>query len=160
MLGSSRSVRRRLVTFVATAAALSTLVLAPAAASEHGSAGAANRCYGVQGSATTTFDPVVGGFTGEATFRLGGQAQQVAAAAFVTGPASTTHVLAFAQGTIVTDDELILRPIDPEAGQFELRTRLHVVDGGSGRLHILPGSTLNLATGVAEWEMRGHLCFG
>jgi hypothetical protein len=155
-----RPIRRsRLATIGAIVVMLAALALAPAAAHEHAPAGETNRCYGVQGQGTTTFDPDVGGFTGVASFRLGGQEQQVPAAAFVTGPESTSHVFSFEQGTIVTDDQLILRPIDPAAGLFELRTRLQVVDGGSGKLHILPGSTLNLATGTAEWQMRGHVCF-
>jgi uncharacterized membrane protein len=155
-----RPIRRsRLATIGAIVAMLAALALAPAAADEHAAPGEANRCYGVQGQATTTFDPAVGGFTGVASFRIGGQRQDVPAAAFVTGPASTSHEFAFEQGTIVTDDQLILRPIDPAAGLFELRTRLQVVDGGSGKLHILPGSTLDLATGTAAWEMRGHVCF-
>jgi uncharacterized membrane protein len=161
MTAAPRLTRRpRLAIIGVVVAALAAVALAPAAADEHRSAGEANRCYGVQGSGTTSFDPQVGGFTGEASFRLGGQGQTVAAAAFVTGPASTSHVFDFEQGTIVTDDLLILVPIDAEASLFELRTRLSVVDGGSGKLHILPGSTLDLATGVADWEMRGHLCFG
>jgi uncharacterized membrane protein len=153
------ALNRRLTAVITMAAALLALSVAPVAASSHSSMGAANRCYGVQGSGTTSFDPAVGGFSGTATFRLGGQSQQVQAAAFVTGPASTSHVLAFEQGTIVTDDLLILKPIDPAAGLFELRTRLQVVEGGTGKLRLLPGSTLDLAGGAAAWEMRGHLCF-
>lgn len=151
--------RRRLLVTVTTIAALVVLTVAPAAGGTHGTTGEANRCYGAQASGTSTFDPQVGGFTGTATFRLGGQSQQVDTAAFVTGPDSTRHVFSFAEGEIVTDDLLILRPIDPGAGLFELRTRLQVVDGGTGKLHILPGSTLDLAAGAADWEMRGHLCF-
>jgi hypothetical protein len=141
------------VTTLLLLALLATLFAVPAPAD------AANRCYGVQGEATTAFDPAVGGFVGTATFRLGGQEQHATATAYVTGPSSTSHVLEFSQGTLVTDDELILRPIDPEAGSFELRSRLTVVDGGSGKLHLLPGSTLDLVAGVAEWRMRGSVCF-
>jgi hypothetical protein len=151
--------RSRLATIGAIVALLATLAIAPAAAGAHAAAGEANRCYGVQGHATTILDPVVGGFTGVASFRLGGKEQAVAATAFVTGPASTSHVFELEQGTIVTDDQLILKPIDPAAGLFELRTRLEVVEGGSGKLHILPGSTLDLSSSTADWEMRGHLCF-
>jgi uncharacterized membrane protein len=151
--------RHRLTAVITMVVAIAAVSFAPAAASDARSAGERNRCYGVQGSGATTFDPHVGGFTGVATFRLGGQSQQVEAAAFVTGPESTSHVFAFEQGTIITDDLLILEPIDPQAGLFELRTRLQVVDGGSGKLHILPGSTLDLGAGTADWEMRGHLCF-
>jgi uncharacterized membrane protein len=158
MTEATTSIRKlRAVAIVAAVATVLAFVLATAAAAEQPGAGESNRCYGVQGSGTTTFDPAVSGFTGVATFRLGGQTQTVASSAFVTGPESTRHVLQFAQGTIVTDDQLILKPLDP--GRFELRTRLHVVEGGSGRLHILPGSTLDLITGTAGWQMRGHLCF-
>lgn len=151
--------RSRLATIGAIVALFAALAVAPAAASAHAAAAETNRCYGVQGHGTSTFDPGVGGFTGLASFRLGGEEQEVASAAFVTGPASTSHVFEFEQGTIITDDQLILKPIDPAAGLFELRTRLQVVDGGSGKLHILPGSTVDLSTGTADWQMRGHLCF-
>jgi hypothetical protein len=143
----------RRVTTLLLLALLATSLAIPAHADE------TNRCYGVQGEATTAFDPTVGGFVGVATVRLGGQEQQATATAYVTGPGSTSHVLEFSQGTLVTHDELILRPIDPGAGTFELRSRLTVVDGGSGKLHLLPGSTLDLAAGVAEWRLRGSVCF-
>ncbi len=153
------SPRRGLVVAAMTIAAVVGLSVAPAAGHADHSRAAANRCYGAQASGTSSFDPVVGGFTGTATFRLGGQAQEVTTAAFITGPDSTSHEFSFLQGTVVTDDLLILDPIDPAAGLFQLRTRLQIVDGGTGRLHILPGSTLDLSTGEAAWEMRGHVCF-
>jgi uncharacterized membrane protein len=152
--------RRRSMAVATIVAALTAVIaMTPAVATAQSDAGVENRCYGVQGSGSTSFDPTQGGFAGIATFRLGGQAQEVSAVAYVTGPESTSHVFEFAQGTIVTDDQLILKPLDPAAGQFELRSRLSVVDGGSGQLHILPGSTLDLVAGTASWEMRGNVCF-
>lgn len=157
----STSVPRRRLATIATIVALMTAIapLSPIAAAGHHDAGAENRCYGVQGAGTTTFDAEVGGFIGVASFRLGGREQQVSSTARITGEASTSHVFEFAQGTLVTEDQLILKPLDPASGLFELRTRLNVVEGGTGGLHILPGSTVNLATGTASWQMRGHLCF-
>lgn len=73
----THTLHRRLTAVITTAAAL----VAQAAANPHGSVGAENRCYGVQASGTTTFDPGKGGFTGTATFRLGGRSQEVEAAA-------------------------------------------------------------------------------
>jgi hypothetical protein len=130
---------------------------------------AGDRCFGVQGSATTFFDPDIGGFTGTADFKVGGKHMEVDATAFadVLGltprpngwlTAAGGHSLDFGYyGTVATTDVVILVPTGDNT--FNLRSRLTVTDGGSGKLHILPHSTLDLNTFSASWEMRGEICF-
>lgn len=143
------TIRRRAIAALLTAAGV-------IAASSSAQAGETSTCYGVQASATTAFDPAVGGFVGEADFRFNGDEVVVPAVTFVTGATSTAHTFQTPFGTIVTDDELVLVPIEP--GLFSLRSRLSVVSGGTGKLQLLPASTLDLVNGVANWHARGHVC--
>lgn len=115
-------------------------------------------CHGVQANATTSFDPAVGGFAGSAEVRLNGEAYTFGAVAFVTGDTSTTHVFETPWGTLTTDDELILVPVDAANGVFSLRSRMTFVDGASGKLQLLPSSRLDMANGTASWHARGHVC--
>lgn len=140
--------RRAIAALLAAAAALT--------GSSTAHAGDSNTCYGVQASATTAFDPNVGGFAGNADFRFNGEEVAVPTVTFVTGETSTSHSFETPWGTIITDDELVLVPIEP--GVFSLRSRLTVVDGGTGKLQLLPDSRLDLRVGVASWHARGHLC--
>lgn len=148
----SRSAIRASVTLAATVLALAAMVLPVSAETSD--------CYGVQATATTVFDPQIGGFFGVASFRFNGQTVDVPATAYVTGPDTTMHVLETPWGTLTTSDELILVPVDPAAGVFSLRSRLEVVDGGSGKIHLLPQSRIDLANGIASWVGRGHICIG
>lgn len=129
-----------------------TLVGAPSA-----NAGVGGTCYGVQASAVTTFDPTAGGFTGDATMRFNGGEVVVPTATIVTGATSTSHTFETPWGTIVTADELVLVPLEP--GVFSLRSRLVIMSGGSGKLQLLPASTLDTVNGIASWHARGHICF-
>jgi hypothetical protein len=115
-------------------------------------------CYGVQASASTSFDPTVEGFTGDAVFRLNGEEVTFGAVAVVTSETSTTHQFETPWGTLTTEDELILVAVDPANGIFSLRSRMTVVEGGSGKLQLLPSSRLDLVNGTASWQARGHVC--
>ena len=115
-------------------------------------------CYGVQASASTSFDPTVGGFAGDAVFRMNGDEVTFGAVAKVTSETSTTHEFVTPWGTLTTEDELILVAVDPANGVFSLRSRMTVVEGGSGKLQLLPSSRLDLGFNTASWQARGHVC--
>lgn len=145
--------KKHLTTTCAALLATTALTLGDAPAEARGA-----KCYGVQASASTSFDPNVGGFAGDAVFRLSGEEVEVDAVAFVTSETSTTHTFVTPWGTLKTEDELILVPVDPDNGVFSLRSRLTVVEGGSGKLRLLPSSRLDLEKGTATWQARGHVC--
>jgi hypothetical protein len=157
---------RKLILLATITALVAGMAAVPAAARSD------NRCFGVQGSAETFFDG--SGFTGIADFKLGGIKMEVPATAVADVPGLTplpngwmvtggSHILDFGDyGTLITEDEAILVPTGP--GTFSLRSRLVVTDGGSGKLHLLPSSTLDLSSEnpfdwSASWHMRGQVCF-
>jgi hypothetical protein len=145
--------KKHLTTICAALMATTALSLAGAPAEASGA-----NCYGVQASASTSFDPIVGGFAGDAAFRMNGDEFTFSAVAKVTSESSTTHAFETPWGTLKTEDELILVPVDPANGVFSLRSRMTVVEGGSGKLQLLPSSRLDLVNGTASWQARGHVC--
>ncbi len=132
---------------------LATLVAAPASAS------AGEDCYRVNAKATTVMDPATGVFSGTAHFFLNGISQAVPASAWATGPTSSVHVFEFDQGTIVTEDILILVPVHPDDGIYSLQSKLFVTAGGSGRMQLAPSSRIDLVNGIATWTGKGSICF-
>ena len=167
---------RRLILLSAVTLLVVWIVAGPATADS------GNRCFGVQGSATTGFvfdavpdaDPPIPGFVGDGAFNVGGTDVVVGAIALADIPGLTprhdgslvtdgAHILDFGEyGTVVTEDMAVLVPTGP--GTFNLRSRLTVDLGGSGKLHLLPYSTLDLSSEnplewSASWHMRGNVCF-
>ena len=143
--------KKQLTTTCAALLATTALSLGAAPAEARGT-----NCYGVQASATTTSNGTA--FVGDAVFRLNGDEVTVGAVAVVTSATSTTHEFQTPWGTLTTEDQLILVPVDPANGIFSLRSRLTVVDGGSGKLQLLPSSRIDLLNGTATWQARGHVC--
>lgn len=160
---------KRIIITVAVMATLAAVTVVPASATHPD-----ERCYGVQtvGQASTTFAGIndVGQpfFAGDVDVRLGGlRLDDVAVTTLLLDPETTSHVIEFPLGTITTRDAVILVPTDDPL-VMSLRSRLKVVDGGTGRFHVLPKSTLTLvevAEGelpvpvAAAWRLRGHVCF-
>jgi hypothetical protein len=125
------------------------------------------RCFGIQGHGETAFDSGRGAFVGEAELRVGGEMQEVSVTVRVSADGSTSfHTFEFEQGTLTTSEPIVIAPTsDPMV--LSLRSRPSVVDGGTGSLHLLPGSILRLAEVApglilpvaASWEVRGQVCF-
>lgn len=151
--------------YVGLLAMLLMAVALPSAVATEGNRG--RGCFGLQGHGETAFDVEVGAFVGVAEMRLGGQTEIVPVTVYADPVTWTSsHVFEFQRGTIVTHEPIVAVPTD-DPFVMELLSRPVVVDGGSGRMHLLPGSTLILADiGVGEpvpvaasWDVRGVVCF-
>lgn len=125
------------------------------------------RCYGIQGHGETAFDPGQGAFVGAAELRVGGAMQEVPVTVTVSADGSTSsHVFEFEQGTVTTSEPVVIAPTS-DSMVLSLRSRPTVVGGGTGSMHLLPGSTLRLAEVApgeilpvtASWDIRGQVCF-
>lgn len=144
---------RRIIPLLAAAVLLSVMV-APASAKNPDA-----RCYGVQGTGLTR-GVAQTVFSGSATLRVGGMTvEDVVVTTTLLADGNTSHEFVFPDGSIIeTADILILRPTE-DPNVMSLRSRLEVTTGGTGGFHLLPSSTLTWAPPVAEFDIRGHVCF-